>query len=241
MRPVVLIDLENVVGTRSRMPYLRACVTTLLTAAGPRHHAVAAYAGEECGGDPVASVLAALGVAPLRVPPGPDAAEQALIEHARRVQAEGCTRFIVCSSDRAFAVLADAAAADLEVLVWQGQPVAARLTEAARAVRTLSRPDRTGVVVAAPPLVAGTGGTGPATGPGTGTGTGTGAGAGVDQQDRRRHLHARRPRLGTGDGGVPTPATALLLGIAVGVGVAMGQRTLDRVLAPRTWRARRRR
>lgn len=96
MRPderVVLIDLENMVGTNPRTPVLRSKVTALLEAAGPYHHAVVAYAASEDDGDTAASVLAALGVAPLRVEPGPDAAENALIRHASRMQASGCTRF----------------------------------------------------------------------------------------------------------------------------------------------------
>lgn len=137
---LVLIDLENVVGFRAKPRTLRARVTALLDAAGPRHHAVAAYAADDGQDDPTASALAALGVAPLRVPPGPDATETALLAHARRMRAEGCVLFTVCSSDHAFAILADTEAARVEVLIWQGQPVSAKLTQAVDHVRRLPRP-----------------------------------------------------------------------------------------------------
>lgn len=136
---VVLVDLENVVGFRPKRRTLRTRMTALLDAAGPRHHAVAAYACIEDTDDVTASTLAALGVAPLRVTPGPDAAELALLAHARRMQADGCARFTVCSGDHAFAVLGDADASSLEVLVWQGQPVATGLAAAADHVRRLPR------------------------------------------------------------------------------------------------------
>lgn len=136
---VVLVDLENVVGFRPKRRTLRTRMTALLAAAGPRHHAVAAYACLDDADDVTASTLAALGVAPLRVTPGPDAAELALLAHARRMQADGCARFTVCSGDHAFAVLGDADASTLEVIVWQGQPVAADLAEAADDVRRVPR------------------------------------------------------------------------------------------------------
>lgn len=139
---VVLIDLENLVGANRRPPTLRARVTALLEAAGSRHHAVAAYAAPDADSDTAASVLAALGVAPLRVQAGPNAAENALIRHAVRMQADGCTRFTVCSGDRAFATLADAENTRIDVPVWQGQPVAARLAEVGRSVSELPRPDK---------------------------------------------------------------------------------------------------
>lgn len=136
---VVLVDLENVVGFRPKRRTLRTRMTALLGAAGPWHHAVAAYACLEDADDVTASTLAALGVAPLRVTPGPDAAELALLAHARRMQADGCARFTVCSGDHAFAALGDADASTLEVLVWQGQPVATDLVAAADHVRRLPR------------------------------------------------------------------------------------------------------
>ncbi|MFE3170073.1 hypothetical protein ACFXPA_04740 [Amycolatopsis sp. NPDC059090] len=144
---VVLVDLENVVGFRPKRQTLRTRMTALLDAARPWHHAVAAYACIDDADDATASTLAALGVAPLRVTPGPDAAELALLAHARRMQADGCARFTVCSGDHAFAVLGEADASTLEVLVWQGQPVAAGLTAAADHVRRLPRLGDGGILV----------------------------------------------------------------------------------------------
>ncbi|MGH4022625.1 MAG: hypothetical protein ACRDT0_25995 [Pseudonocardiaceae bacterium] len=137
---LVLIDLENVVGFRSKPRTLRARITALLDAAGPRHHAVAAYAANDAEDDPTASALACLNVAPLRVPPGPDAAETALLAHARRMQAEGCVLFTVCSSDRAFASLADSESAQVDVLIWEGQPVSSKLEQVVNHVHRLPRP-----------------------------------------------------------------------------------------------------
>lgn len=137
---LVLIDLENVVGFRPKRRTLRARIIALLDAAGPHHHAVAAYAAEDAEDDPTASALACLKVAPLRVLPGPDAAETALLAHARRMQAEGCVLFTVCSSDRAFASLADGESAQVEVLIWEGQPVSSKLEQVVNHVRRLPRP-----------------------------------------------------------------------------------------------------
>jgi len=64
------------------------------------HHVVAGYSLAERDEDPVASILAELGVAPLRVPPGQNAAELVLLEHARRLHAHGgCREFLVSSRD----------------------------------------------------------------------------------------------------------------------------------------------
>lgn len=84
---ILLLDLENLGTVRLRPRPLRTRLETLLAAAGEIHHAVAAYALPDASeGDPLASQLAGLRIAPLRVPPGPDAAELALLAHARHVQ-----------------------------------------------------------------------------------------------------------------------------------------------------------
>ncbi|TQM85487.1 hypothetical protein FHX81_7973 [Saccharothrix saharensis] len=206
MRPderVVLIDLENMVGTNPRTPVLRSKVTALLEAAGPYHHAVVAYAASEDDGDTAASVLAALGVAPLRVEPGPDAAENALIRHASRMQASGCTRFTVCSGDKAFATLADVENTRIDLLVWQGQPVATRLADIAHDIHELPRVDKT--TAAGEPLSA----------------------------HRRHADGVRQERLPDTVGryrlsNFPLPVAALLMGM----GVALGHRLVD-VVFPR--------
>ncbi|MGI9003765.1 MAG: hypothetical protein ACR2GH_19305 [Pseudonocardia sp.] len=143
---LLLIDLENMVGTPGpRERPLRARVSALLAAAGPVHHAVAGYTTTETGQDAVASILAELGVAPLRTAPGPDAAELVLLAHARRVHdALGCRRFLVASADRRFAELAETGLGRLDVLAWEGQPVASKLAKAARQVRRIPKPTGTG-------------------------------------------------------------------------------------------------
>lgn len=101
---LLLIDLENSIGAvRPRPRVLRARLGALLTAAGAVHHTVAGYAVADFADDPTASVLAELGVAPLRVSPAPDAAELVLLAHARRVRDTlGCRSFLVASADRRF-------------------------------------------------------------------------------------------------------------------------------------------
>lgn len=116
---IMLIDLENVIGTNRKPAVLRSLVAALLDAAGPHHHTVAAYASHSPDSDSVAPVLIALGVVPLPVEPGPNAAENALIAHAIRVHRQGCSRFTVSSGDRAFAKLAHATKARLDILAWK--------------------------------------------------------------------------------------------------------------------------
>lgn len=137
---VVLVDLENMVGAvRPRPALVRACVAVLRAAAGPAHHALACYSTADPATDGLVSVLAELGVAPWPVPPGPDAAETALLAHADYVYRQGGRTFCVASADRRFAALAELGR--LEVLAWERQPIARRLIEAADVLRQLPRPD----------------------------------------------------------------------------------------------------
>lgn len=137
---LLIIDLENVVGPgHPRQRVLRSRITALLDAAGPVHHAVAGYAVTDLAEDPTASVLAELRVAPLRVPPAPDAAELVLLAHARRVHDTlKCRTFLVASADRRFADLAHLGR--LELLVWHDQPIASKLEDAAHQVHRIPRP-----------------------------------------------------------------------------------------------------
>ncbi|WNV86687.1 hypothetical protein [Umezawaea sp. Da 62-37] len=136
---VLLLDLENLGATQLRPRPLRARLETLLAAAGTIHHAVAAYARPDTlDGDPLASQLAQLRIAPLRVAPGPDAAELALLAHAHRVHADGIRTFLVGSADGRFAELARLGR--VELLVWNEQPVATKLADVVHHVHRLSRP-----------------------------------------------------------------------------------------------------
>lgn len=139
---ILLLDLENLGTVRLRPRPLRARLETLLATAGEIHHAVAAYAlSAEETGDPLASLLAELRIAPLRVLPGADAAELALLAHARHVHAEGGRNFLVGSADGRFAELAGLGR--VELLVWDGQPVATRLVDVAHQVHRIARPTGT--------------------------------------------------------------------------------------------------
>ncbi|GAB3214214.1 hypothetical protein GCM10027294_52720 [Marinactinospora endophytica] len=130
---VLLIDVENVLGSRPRNAGER--LAALLADVGPLHHAVAGYAAHDPAGDLLASVLAELGIAPLRVLAGADAADRGLIAHARYVHDQGGRNFVVASADGRFAEVA--ALGRLEVLVRAYQPVAARLAKAANRIRRL--------------------------------------------------------------------------------------------------------
>jgi hypothetical protein len=140
---ILLLDLENLGTVRLRPRPLRARLEALLAVAGDVHHAVAAYALPDDSTDPVASLLAELRIAPLRVPPGPDAAELMLLAHARYVHAESGRIFLVGSADGRFAKLASLGR--VELLVWDGQPMATKLSDVVRDVHRLARPTGTPV------------------------------------------------------------------------------------------------
>ncbi|MFJ8965867.1 hypothetical protein ACIRG5_41410 [Lentzea sp. NPDC102401] len=139
---MLLIDLENAVGTIHVRPrILRAKVHALLQAAGSVHHALASYAQADPAGDTVVSVL---GVAAWRVAQHDNAAEHALISHARYAYQQGCRTFTVASADRAFTALADLGMFD--VLAWEGQQVAAKLEDRAQNVIRVARSAATELV-----------------------------------------------------------------------------------------------
>ncbi|MFK0247128.1 hypothetical protein ACIQUM_20735 [Amycolatopsis azurea] len=134
---VALLDLENLGIARMRPRPMRAHLETVLLVIGPAHHVVAAYAAEPVRPDERASLLAELGVAPLIVEQGRDAAELALLEHARHVHEVGGRTFLVGSADGAFAELAQLGVVD--VLARKHQPIAAKLAAAAREEYRLPR------------------------------------------------------------------------------------------------------
>ncbi|MEU4807406.1 hypothetical protein [Actinosynnema sp. NPDC023587] len=187
---VLLIDLENSVGAvRPRRRVLLARVEALLVAAGPVHHAVAGYGGADLADDPTASALAELGVAALRVAPAPDAAEEVLLAHARRVHASlGCRAFVVASGDHRFTELAGMGR--LEVVAWEDQPVAVRLEDAAHRIQRVPRT----------------------------SGTAAEAREAADAGPLDVDAAAGAAPVSVAGGGVRTMATALLVGIGVGLG-----------------------
>lgn len=144
---ILLLDLENLGAVRLRPRPLRARLEALLGVAGDVHHAIAAYGLPDDEADPVASLLAELRIAPLRVAPGPDAAELALLAHARYVHAEGGRIFLVGSADGRFAELTGLGR--VELLVWDGQPVATKLADVVHDIHRLARPTGTPIDEAA--------------------------------------------------------------------------------------------
>lgn len=135
---VLLIDFENMIGPVNPRPELvRGRIAALVRAAGPVHHALACYARTEPELDLTGSVLAEMGVPSRVVAPGPDAAEKALLAHARYAHDRGCRTFSVASADRSFTALAEFG--DFDVIAWTNQQVSARLQAAARQVRRVPR------------------------------------------------------------------------------------------------------
>ncbi|MGZ3146297.1 hypothetical protein ACVDFE_30755 [Lentzea chajnantorensis] len=99
---------------------------------------MAGYSHPDTHEDLTLSVLAELGIAACRVPQHANAAEHALLRHARYAHQQGCRSFAVASADRAFTALADYG--EFDVLIWEGQPVAARLEACAHRVVRVPRP-----------------------------------------------------------------------------------------------------
>lgn len=147
---VLLIDVENAVGpVAPGAGVVRSRVRALIDAAGEPHHVLACYAPQDPQADRTVSVLAEMGVATWQVAKGVDAADHALIQHARYLQGRGFTTFVVASGDGVFALLAKLGR--LEVLVWEPQPLSRRLTTAAHAVRRLPLPPRDPAAEPQPP------------------------------------------------------------------------------------------
>lgn len=136
---VLLIDVENALGgADGHPPVFRARVAALRAAAGRLHHCVAAFGLERSADRTPLSLLAEVGVAPWPVSPGHDAADAALLEHARYVYRRGGRTFVVASADHRFATLAGLGR--LEVVAWKGQRIARRLEDAAHTVWRVRRP-----------------------------------------------------------------------------------------------------
>jgi len=136
---LLLIDVENMIGTNPAAARLREQVCRLVDAAGVIGgpvHAVAAYSQQRS--PRAADVLAAVGVESEGVTIGSaGAADAALLDRARCAAQAGYQDFVVASAARAFAGLAELGR--LHVVAWTGQPVAAALTRAAVTVHRLPR------------------------------------------------------------------------------------------------------
>ncbi len=212
---VLLIDMENAVGSvRPRPVVVRARVRALQAAAGRVHHVVACYSAADPAADVVVSVLAELGVAPWPVPPGTDAADTALLQHARYVADRGGRIFVVASGDHRFAALADRGR--LELLAWDGQKLAKKLEQAAANIRRIPIPK---LDLDAEPIT-----------------TTLEEPVAVPEPVNPSH-----PEPANNDQSDPAPTTAhhypnrelatkLATAIAIGVGIAIGQRLMDTLL-----------
>ncbi|GAB2994264.1 hypothetical protein [Saccharothrix stipae] len=197
---VLLIDIENAVGSVNPRPDLvRARVGALVRAAGSVHPVLACYSQSDPNSDAIVSVLAEMGIPTWLVTPGTDAAETALLSHARYVHARGCRAFSVASADHQFTALAELG--EFDVIAWTGQKVSGRLHATARQVRRVPRPS------------------GAAVGPSTRTVPVTP----VDQNE------GRAPN-GQSEALFAPRGHRLVAALAIGVGIALGNALVDRLV-----------
>lgn len=132
---VLLIDVENVIGANAQPATATARMDALLRYTGPLDQTIAACARDRIR-PVVASGLQQRGVHLLLVDAGRNAADRLLLDQAHAAAAAGTRRFVIASADAAFAALAPLGR--VEILVWEGQPVAKTLSKAG-AVRRLPR------------------------------------------------------------------------------------------------------
>ncbi|MEU7159187.1 hypothetical protein AB0A98_22525 [Streptomyces chrestomyceticus] len=125
---LVLIDVENALGSRAQRSVAVARLTAVLEHVPAQARLVAACSPARIRPD-VEQVLADHGVKLLAAGTGPDAADKVLLNRARQAAANGVTHFTVVSADAAFAPLA--LLGELHVLAWEGQPVGKMLAKAA--------------------------------------------------------------------------------------------------------------
>lgn len=130
-RSALLIDLENICQGSRRRERVLAQLRHLLLFAGPVDEVVAFAATPVLARQ--AALLAAAGIPAVGVHPGPDAADKALVAHAKQLAAAGTTRFVVASADHYFARVAQLG--QLRVISTPDHPVSKVLAAAAHDVR----------------------------------------------------------------------------------------------------------
>ena len=116
---VLLIDLENMIGTKARPKTLVPRLDAIIQQAGPGMLIVAACAGSRITAEGIV-ILQERDAKLLKVKGTKDAADQALLDEAHRLAQLGYRRFVVASGDGAFGKIADLG--DLEIVIWQTQP-----------------------------------------------------------------------------------------------------------------------
>jgi hypothetical protein len=133
----LLIDLENMTGTKARPALLGAKLDALIRRAGPGLPVVAACAGSRItpAGE---QVLQGRKIRLIKTNESKNAADDALLAEAQRLSAAGCSRFVIASSDSRFAALAELGT--LEIMAWAGQKSAQKYTARAAAVHRVDRP-----------------------------------------------------------------------------------------------------
>ena len=154
---VLLIDLENMTGAKARPTLMGANLDALIGQVGLDVPAVAACAGSRINPAGV-KVLQERRIRLIKTDESRDAADKALLAEAERLAKDGCSRFVVASSDSRFAVLAGRGT--LEIVIWDGQMAAKKYTSRAASVHRVPRPStssgtpRPVLPVQAPPVAA---------------------------------------------------------------------------------------
>ncbi len=115
---VLLIDLENMIGQKARPNVLIPRLDALLLQAGPGLEVVAACAANRITPH-TEQILTDRGARLLIVGGAKDAADQALLDEARRLAARGRQRFVVASADSTFRQLATLGR--LDIMLWETQ------------------------------------------------------------------------------------------------------------------------
>jgi hypothetical protein len=136
---VLLIDLENMIGSKARANMLERKLDALLEYAGPAVPAVASCAGSAVT-DAGAKILASRHVSLHKVSGAKDAADKKLCAEATIRARQGCRRFLVASYDSGFGQIADLGS--LEIIIWDtGNPkLAQKYSDRAAQIHRIPKP-----------------------------------------------------------------------------------------------------
>lgn len=135
---VLLIDVENMIGTMARPGNLVSRLDAILRHASPGTVIVAACADASITPTGI-SIFEEREVELLQVGASKDAADQALLDRAQSLASYGHTRFIVASADGAFGEIADLG--DLEIMLWKKQAARKKgYVDRARKTHRIPRP-----------------------------------------------------------------------------------------------------
>lgn len=135
---VVLLDLENVIGSNPPPEAVDKCLSDVLELAAPVAVCWAAYP-QRLLSERAREVLKRHGVKTQWAKAGNNSADRALLKLARKEADKGRRRFVIVSGDADFAPLADLGS--LEVIARHEQKIGSRLRRRASRIHRLPGPD----------------------------------------------------------------------------------------------------